>query len=1179
MPPNYISKVALLAGLYVLTGLLGLQLAIPPGYSTIIWPASGIAIGMLLVHGGRLWPGILLGSFAVNAYHTGTFAGVDWDTTKILAAFLIAAGSTLQALVARAAIEKLIGLPLKLDTSRDIVRLLLLAGPLTCTIAATAGIASLSGLGLVDAATVGSNWIAWWSGDTLGVLVFMPLVLLAPGNRDCLVWRGTTVGQLPLAALVLLLLPLGLTFYAWQTTTENEHQRGIAKFEALTIESEKALQNRLASYANALSGAAGFIQGSTEVSDPEWHTYVNAIRPRDNFPGILGIAWVENVDAAQMREFLGAARTDTPAFAIHPDVAAGPNYIVRHVGPAADNQAALGLNIAFEPRRRAAAELARDTGEPAISGQLELVQDETAATGFVMFHPVYRLGAPQGTVQERRVALRGWASAPFQARTFLAELTNTQHSDYRLRIYDGETETPANLIYSSGTEVASRPAFSKRVSLPILQRQWLMVWESTGEFEHNINSSSPLFLLLGGVLFTALLGLLLIVLTVRRIEHIERVVGERRFAVPLLVFMVLAAGSFALHSKLREKELDFIREQVRTEAGDVEMQVQTQVDERIASLARMAARWEAAGGTPYELWRRDAANHVAQLAGLRALEWIDATYHARWIEPLAGNESTLGLDLRFDARRASALRRAADNSRATLTPPLALSQGYTAVFAYLPVAKQGQFDGFIAAAFDVQSLFAATLLNEPARDYLISIDFEGQSYYSNAGAAGAAGSAGKSWTTERLMRLQDNVWTVRLAPTADFIEAQKSMLPGLVLAAGLLVAALAALSLRYILISRLKSAHLAKSLALNAGIVSSSAHLVIAIDPEYRIMIFNKAAEAALGYSAAEVTGRRAIPIFMDPLELETRARSLSEELNEAIPVDARIFTRIPLRDGYEKREWTFIRKNRSRFPVNAIITPLRDARGAVTGFLGVIEDITLAHEVDRVKSEFTAVVSHELRTPLTSIRGSLGLILGAMSSSLSVKVRDLLEIAQSNCERLLLLVNDILDIEKFSAGQMRFEVQVLPLADVVRQAVEANEGYARKLNVQMELAACPPEWCVGVDPDRFIQVMANLLSNAAKYSPAGGTVRVWCESRAELLRITVHDDGPGIPADYRDHVFERFSQADSSATRAKGGTGLGLYIARRFVEHMHGRIGFDSEAGGGSSFWIELPAATRAGG
>jgi signal transduction histidine kinase len=220
-------------------------------------------------------------------------------------------------------------------------------------------------------------------------------------------------------------------------------------------------------------------------------------------------------------------------------------------------------------------------------------------------------------------------------------------------------------------------------------------------------------------------------------------------------------------------------------------------------------------------------------------------------------------------------------------------------------------------------------------------------------------------------------------------------------------------------------------------------------------------------------------------------------------------------------------------------------------------------------------VISHELRSPLTSIRGSLGLILGAMSTSLQPKVRDLLEIAQSNCERLVLLVNDILDIEKFSAGQMRFEIRPLDLAPVVRQAVEANEGYARRFNARIELAPVPEGCTVEVDPERLIQVLTNLLSNAAKYSPPGGTVRVWCERHGDTLRISVHDDGPGIPPEFRKRIFEKFSQADASATREKGGTGLGLHIARRFIEHMHGSIGFESEVGVGSTFWVELPAAT----
>ncbi len=1169
----YCLRVAALAALYMLTGKLGLLLAVPPGYATLIWPASGIAVGMLLSHGARLWPGVLLGSFVLNAWNSGVFAGEDWWTDQTLAALCIATGSTIQALTGLLLVKRVIGLPLELTEIRQVIAVLVLTGPLNCVVAATIGVGTLYSLNIVAVSDLLSNWLAWWSGDTLGVLMFMPLVLLAPGSRAGLRWRGTPIGRLPFGDMLLLLLPLSLTFYAWKATTENDYQRGEAKFQTLAIESEKALQSRIESYGNALLGAAGFIQGSQDVSRDEWRTYVETVRVRENFPGINGLGWVERVEEKDLPQFIATMRADqAPAFQVHPSSGAGPNYIISLVEPESSNRAALGLNIAFESNRFEAAQRARDSGFTAMTGRVVLVQDEKRSPGFLLLYPVYHRDLPTLTIEQRRKALRGWTYAPFIASHFLEGLTHSQSSDFRLRIYDGNDETAESLIYAGRDSTEAAPAFTVRRTLPIMQRQWLLVWESTPSFERAERSTNPLYILTGGLLFTALLALLLIVLTVRRVEYIEQMVGERRFAVPALVFVVIAVGSFTLYSKLRAQEIAFVQEQVLTETRKIESVLRNQATERVASIARMAARWNSADGTPLELWRADAINHVTQLPGLRALEWIDRDYRVRWVEPQTGNESAVGLDVTFDEQRSAALRGAAERSRATLTPPIDLVQGYPAFIVYLPLSRRGEFDGFMAGVFAIEDFFTAAMRVESSDDFTTTVLHGGRAYYTNARPETRAMPGG----LERSLQIEDQVWTLSVAPTAAFVAAQESSLPPLVLVAGLLVAALAALSVRYILISRLKSAHLAKSLALNAGIIESSAHLVIAIDPDYRIVTFNRAAEQALGYQAREVIGHRAIPIFLDPGELEERARSLSAELGVDIPVGPRIFTELPLRRGYETREWTFVRKDGSRFPVSVVITPLRDDQGAITGFLGVIEDIRVRKEVERIKSEFTAVVSHELRTPLTSIRGSLGLILGALSASLPQKVKDLLEIAQSNAERLMLLINDILDIEKFSAGQMRFEMRSLPAAAVIEQAVTANEGYARKFNVRLEVQPADPSCHVNVDPDRFVQVMSNLLSNAVKYSPANGTVRVWAELRGGSIRINVRDDGPGIPDDFRDRIFEKFSQADSSTTREKGGTGLGLHLAKQFVEHMQGRIGYESEVGRGSTFWIDLPVSAR---
>ena len=218
--------------LYVVTGALGLLLAVPPGYATIIWPASGIAIGMLLVHGARLWPAILLGSWLLNAHQSGVFAEDSWLSVKAFAALCIALGSTAQALAGRVLVARLIGMPLHLRSARDALVVLLLAGPVTCVIAATIGVGTLLALGIIGNDAIVGNWLAWWSGDSLGVLVFMPLVLLAPGGQPQISWRGASIGQLPFAALLLLLLPLGLTFFAWQVISENDYLRGDAKFAA-----------------------------------------------------------------------------------------------------------------------------------------------------------------------------------------------------------------------------------------------------------------------------------------------------------------------------------------------------------------------------------------------------------------------------------------------------------------------------------------------------------------------------------------------------------------------------------------------------------------------------------------------------------------------------------------------------------------------------------------------------------------------------------------------------------------------------------------------------------------------------------------------------------------------------------------------------------------------------------
>jgi len=219
------------------------------------------------------------------------------------------------------------------------------------------------------------------------------------------------------------------------------------------------------------------------------------------------------------------------------------------------------------------------------------------------------------------------------------------------------------------------------------------------------------------------------------------------------------------------------------------------------------------------------------------------------------------------------------------------------------------------------------------------------------------------------------------------------------------------------------------------------------------------------------------------------------------------------------------------------------------------------ANKANRAKSQFLSVMSHELRTPLTSIKGAIGLLAGGVIADLPDKALDILRIANENSDRLTILINDILDIEKLLAGKMTFHKVNLIIGDVINKATNANQGYAGQYDVsfKIEINECS-DVVITADENRLMQVLSNFLSNAVKYSPKGGIVRVSAECKDHKVRISVIDQGKGFPIEFQKQIFTYFSQADSSDARDKGGTGLGLAISKEIIERHGGIIGFQCE-------------------
>ena len=325
---------------------------------------------------------------------------------------------------------------------------------------------------------------------------------------------------------------------------------------------------------------------------------------------------------------------------------------------------------------------------------------------------------------------------------------------------------------------------------------------------------------------------------------------------------------------------------------------------------------------------------------------------------------------------------------------------------------------------------------------------------------------------------------------------------------------------------------------------------------------FNRAAEDMFGYSADEVMGRNVSTLAPATHRVQHNAY-IKDYLNGR---ESKIMG--------AGREVEGVRKDGSSFPIDIAVTEMWVGDDRL--FCSIMRDITERKKVERMKNEFISTVSHELRTPLTSIRGALGLVGSGTVGELPAQAQPLVDIAVKNCERLVRLINDILDIEKIEANKMDFTIRPLELMPLINQAAESNRVYAGEYGANIVISDGMPGAVVPVDEDRFIQVLTNLLSNAAKFSPQGGTIGVATQARNGGVRVSVSDEGPGIPEAFRKQIFEKFSQADGSDTRQKGGSGLGLSITKAIVENLGGHIAFETQERKGTTFHVDLPVHTE---
>jgi PAS domain S-box-containing protein len=580
----------------------------------------------------------------------------------------------------------------------------------------------------------------------------------------------------------------------------------------------------------------------------------------------------------------------------------------------------------------------------------------------------------------------------------------------------------------------------------------------------------------------------------------------------------------------------------------------------------------------------------------------DEYYPVYYVEPMAGNEGALGFDLSSNPSRLGAINNAIKTGKITTSERITLAQnGQAGILIFNPVynsfklddaisANTREFTGFALGVIQISKMIENAYTLHPELVNPAGIDF----YFFDI-----SDEVNKPLIYVHNSRERNDI----LAPVLKYSEAISGVYYARVIAVGnrswkIIAKPLSETSIHSLHWFPFHSSHWPSWIALTTGfvmttsiclllllyinkrrdvealvesrtrdlndtknrvsaIVENTAEGIITIGRKGIIETVNPATERIFGFSTSELIGQN-VNILMPKKEQENHDGYLKNS-NLHLP---RIIN--------ASRDLEGRRKDGSKFPMDLNVSTMTYA--GEKKFVGLIRDITERKQAEVMKSEFVSTVSHELRTPLTSILGSLSLIKGGSVGELPEKMLRMLNIAHNNSERLVRLINDILDVEKIESGEMVYDMKPIDVGDLIEQSIMNNEAYAKLHDTKYIIGNITPGLKVLGDSSRLTQTLANLMSNAAKFSSGDPGIILSSELVNVNVRVSVTDHGEGIPDKFKPLIFSKFSQADPSDTRQKGGSGLGLNITKAIIEHHNGKINFETEVGKGTTFYFEIP-------
>ncbi len=921
-----------------------------------------------------------------------------------------------------------------------------------------------------------------------------------------------------LIALACVVMTLLLAVYAHQIG----QRRGEQTFSAIVNDSRDALTMRMDSYLLSLNSLAAFYEASDDVSAQDWAVYVEALNIEQTLPGVLGLGFVLPTDGPKLLNLLDDARAGgEPELVVHPQTGRTDKMIIRFIEPMSTNAAARGLDISFEENRRTAALAARDSGLPRLTAPIRLVQGENSKIGALLLRPVYDHSPIPDTQQSRIATHVGWVYAPFTMDDGLHDLfpNGDGDSDYAVSVQDaGET------IFNAGKPAINSP-FTRTQTIDVYGRAWTVTWTGTAAFQKAHVSYLPLIVLISGLGMSYLVWRYLRMLSNRENEINALVERKTR----------------ALSDRAQQN-----RAVIENSVFGV-MQLDSEGIVRSANAASCAIL----GVEKAELTGRALSDFVVQDEPCEGDGQPCAAHAMR-------NGEVCKLEMQTNVWRRSNGMRVQSVLLRDITKEATSLQALTDTEQRWNLALQGAEIG----VFDVDLRSNTSVVSETWRRLMgvpLDSEIDTQAHFFSrvhpddlpalqaADRDAILGNTPRS-VSEFRIRMADGSYRW-LRSDAVIVERDADGTALRLVGAQTDITALRAAE------TAIKHGQELLDLVIERAPVGTAI-----TNGNGTMLRANGALSAITGYPEDKLTGGH-LSLMLSPAERDSFMEAIMTLRGDAHG-NYRGEHLICCADGEER--WGLVKVSWAFDPAQAMEI-----------YIVQINDITTEKRAAKIKSEFIATISHELRTPLTSIKGALGLMGTKKLEEKSGPVTRLLEIATTNTDRLINLVNDILDLEKISAGKMEFNLDSIGASDLVSVALESNRPLLLKSALTFRLIDMSGGAHVLADENRIAQVLSNLLSNACKFAPPKTAVAVQISVVGDMVRFEVTDRGPGVPDAFRDRIFGAFSQADSSDTRQKGGTGLGLNISRQIVERMGGTIGFESEPDVRTTFYFTCPVAT----